>query len=595
MLSSLPQSLDETYERMLCNIDDYLIEDAKRILTLLCFASRPLTIQELIDGVAVEINGFTGLNRKRRLQDSDDIRNICLGLIDIGLDADQTTETYHEEELTPTIRIAHFSVQEYLESERIRHQKAVIFSLTSVTANVEITKICLIYLLEHDLSSSNLNQSLLEIFPLAQFAAMYWYHHYQKTKNSAPELNDFILKLFQHQDSFATWVKLHDMDQPWQTFIDFSRELSKIAAPVYYASLLGLDQALSELINSEQIESKTIPALSLASTFRIPKQINAQGGHYGNALQAASSEGHDQVVQMLLDKGADVNAQGGHYGNALQAASSGGHDQVVQMLLDKGADVNAQGGHYGNALQAASSGGHDQVVQMLLDKGADVNAQGGYYGNALQAASWRGHDQVVQMLLDKGADVNAQGGYYYGNALQAASSGGHDQVVQMLLDKGADVNAQGGQDDNALQAASSGGHDQVVQMLLDKGADVNAQDGHYGTALQAASLEGHDQVVQMLLDKGADVNAQNGHYGTALQAASSEGHDQVVQMLLDKGADVNAQNGHYGTALQAASLGGHDHVMQMLLDKGADVKMSTLRVDKMATHCRRRHREVMIM
>ena len=39
------------------------------------------------------------------------------------------------------------------------------------------------------------------------------------------------------------------------------------------------------------------------------------------------------MVQMLLDKGTDVNAQGGEYGNALQAASSRGHDQVVQMLI----------------------------------------------------------------------------------------------------------------------------------------------------------------------------------------------------------------------------------------------------------------------
>ena len=164
--------------------------------------------------------------------------------------------------------------------------------------------------------------------------------------------------------------------------------------------------------------------------------ISRGGTDYGTTLHAASLGGHEKIVTMLLDKGADVNAQGGYYGNALQAASSRGHDQVVQMLLDKGADVNAQGGYYGNALQAASSRGHDQVVQMLLDKGADVNAQGGYYGNALQAASSRGHDQVVQMLLDKGADVNAQGGYY-GNALQAASDRDHDQVVQMLLDKGA--------------------------------------------------------------------------------------------------------------------------------------------------------------
>ncbi|KAK3173425.1 hypothetical protein OEA41_006754 [Lepraria neglecta] len=565
LLNSLPQSLDETYERMLCNIDHYLIEDARRILTLLCFAPRPLTVREVIDGVAVKLNNSPGLNRKRRLQDSNDIREICIGFIDIGLGADYTTETYHEEELTPTVRIAHFSVQEYLESERILHQKAAIFSLTSVTAHAEIAQICLIYLLEHDLSSSNLDQGLLKEFPLAQFAARYWYHHYQNAVNCAPGMDDFILKLFQRQDSFVTWVKLHDMDRPWTTSIDFSRVLDNIAAPVYYASLLGLDQALHQLINSEQLESTPIPALSPASTSKVSKKVNTQGGHFGNALQAALQGGHYRIVQTLLDEGADINAQGGFYGNALQAASYGGYDKVVQILLDKGADINAQGGFYGNALQAASYGGYDKVVQILLDKGADINTQGGEYSNALQAASDGGHDKVVQTLLDKGADINAQG-REYGNALQAASYGGHDKVVQTLLDKGADINAQGGFYSNALQAASDGGHDKVVQTLLDKGADINAQGGFFGTALQAASYGGHDKVVQTLLDKGADINAQGGGYGNALQAASDGGHDKVVQTLLDKGADINAQGGFFGNALQAASYRGHDKVVRLLLN-----------------------------
>ncbi|KAF2677730.1 hypothetical protein K458DRAFT_279074, partial [Lentithecium fluviatile CBS 122367] len=64
---------------------------------------------------------------------------------------------------------------------------------------------------------------------------------------------------------------------------------------------------------------------------------------------------------LLLREGADVNAQGGAYGNALQAASSGGHEQVVKLLLKKNADVNAQGGYYGNALYAASDQGYEQV------------------------------------------------------------------------------------------------------------------------------------------------------------------------------------------------------------------------------------------
>lgn len=112
-------------------------------------------------------------------------------------------------------------------------------------------------------------------------------------------------------------------------------------------------------------------------------EINAQGGLYGNALQAASLRGHDKIVQLLQEKGAEINAQGGRFGNALQAASLRGHEKIVQLLLEQGAEINAQGGEYGNALQAASEGGNDKIVQLLLDKGAEINAQGGGYGNAL--------------------------------------------------------------------------------------------------------------------------------------------------------------------------------------------------------------------
>ena len=78
---------------------------------------------------------------------------------------------------------------------------------------------------------------------------------------------------------------------------------------------------------------------------------------------------------MLLDNKADVIAHGGHYGNALQAASYGGYMQVVKVLLDNKADVNAQGGYFGNALQAASARGHEQVVKMLLNAGAHLRQE----------------------------------------------------------------------------------------------------------------------------------------------------------------------------------------------------------------------------
>jgi ankyrin repeat protein len=71
-----------------------------------------------------------------------------------------------------------------------------------------------------------------------------------------------------------------------------------------------------------------------------------------------SSQGLLHAVQKLLDKGADVNAQGGYYGNALQAAAYEGYREIVTLLIDKGADVNAQDRDYGNALQAAAYAGY---------------------------------------------------------------------------------------------------------------------------------------------------------------------------------------------------------------------------------------------
>ena len=163
---------------MLCNIDYDLIEDARRILTLLYFAVRPLTVRELIDGVVVKINNPLGLNYNRRLQTFNDLYTICLGLIDISLGTSQATETDHADSKA-TIQIAHVSVQEHLESERIRHQKVAKFSLTSLTAYSEIAQICLVYLFEHGLSSSQLDQIVFRNYLFANSSAMHWDHYFQ--------------------------------------------------------------------------------------------------------------------------------------------------------------------------------------------------------------------------------------------------------------------------------------------------------------------------------------------------------------------------------------------------------------------------------
>jgi ankyrin repeat protein len=519
---------------MLCNIDDDSAEEARRILTLLCFSARPLTVSELIDGTAVNLNDPVGLDRQSRLQDADSLCEICPGLISIETENNDTIyenlnkDFESKEGRGPKVRIAHFSVQEYLESDRIRQAKAASFALSRTAAHIEIAQICCAYLLEPELSEGVLSMTKLIEFPFAEFAARFWDHHYQNATDKGPRLKALILRIFkEHRESFYTWVEIYDVDKSLYEQRSGLSASIKPGWPVYYASLLGLDWVVDELIVIKGDDGGGNADL-----------VNAKGGQYGNALQAASAGGYEKIVQILLDAGAEINTQCGRYGNALQAASHRGHEKILQMLLDVGADINTQGGYYGNAVQAASAGGHKKIVQMLLDAGAEINTQGGYYGNALQAASAGGHKKIVQMLLDAGAEINTQGGYY-GNALQAASVTGHEKLFQVLLDAGADINTQCGYYGNALQAASAGGYEKIVQMLLDTGAEINTQGGPYGNALQAASAGGHKKIVQVLLDAGAEINIQDGYYGNAVQAASAGGHKKIVQILRDAGAEIN--------------------------------------------------------
>ncbi|CAJ2500801.1 Uu.00g036540.m01.CDS01 [Anthostomella pinea] len=105
LLQSLPQSLDDTYARMLRNIAPELREYAQQMLNILCCAIRPLTDLELIDALAVELGDQPRFDITRRFEDVHDLEAICPGFIEASMDLGMQT----------TVRIAHFSVQEYLE------------------------------------------------------------------------------------------------------------------------------------------------------------------------------------------------------------------------------------------------------------------------------------------------------------------------------------------------------------------------------------------------------------------------------------------------------------------------------------------------
>lgn len=89
-------------------------------------------------------------------------------------------------------------------------------------------------------------------------------------------------------------------------------------------------------------------------------------------LHRAARNGHTDIVESLLAKGANVNDVGGSDGwTPLHYAAWHGHKNMTELLLDKGADVNAKDSHGKEPLDYARQGGRMDVVEMLIDRGGN--------------------------------------------------------------------------------------------------------------------------------------------------------------------------------------------------------------------------------
>lgn len=285
------------------------------------------------------------------------------------------------------------------------------------------------------------------------------------------------------------------------------------------------------------------------------------------ALVLACKKGHNNVVVLLLSRGADVDARDGW---PLRWACYFGYTEIVKTLLNAGADMHLQNDA---SLLSACEKGHAKIVDVLLSKGdfeqtslnmAVINASGfgqalvvdlliekavaseRAYDRALESAAVHGHTDVVEKLIVAGADVNAF------CILDDAAFNGHIEIVKSLIRFSVNVNQN--RRGNALVTACMQGHKEVVEILIAAGANT------HDYALRIASMHGKADIVKILIHAGASIQ------DAALCVACHHGHLEVVELLISAGANVHAQ----GTAaLHQAILRGHTDIVRLLLRAGA--------------------------
>ncbi|KAF3075556.1 Ankyrin repeat domain-containing protein 50 [Trichoderma lentiforme] len=558
------EGLHDIYKQAMERIEghtDAIRSLAKRILTWITHAKRPLSITEMQHALAVR--EFMTTFDSDYMPDVKDLKSVCAGLV--------TTD-----EESGIIRLVHYTAQEFFLKTREEWFPG---------AEAFIAKTCITYLsfkaFDNGIcQTEEIFEQRLRSNPLYHYAALNWGYHARKASTISREVMHF-LKCKVKVEASSQVLMITRSRKFTARSLHVRRKMTGLHLAAYFRIKRAVDYLLQKGYRPDARDTDGRTPLSWAAengSVGITTKLLATGrveadsnNNWNNTpLFYAVSNNHGRVVKLLLEAGVNVNSKNGHYMRTpLRQAVANGNTAIVGLLLENGAMVDQKDNDGITPLVSAVMKTNDEIVQLLLDHGADANIKlrGNLGRTPLLLAATR---YVLPLPLDKGADPEPMDNGLRRSLILPAAENRHVATVQLLLDKGANVESMDMHGRIPLSYAAENGYTAIVQLLLDHGAGIDSKGGFTQTPLSYAARNGHIAVVQLLLDKGADFLLNDIHGRTPLSNAAEGGHAAIVELLLDKGADFMSTDVRGRTPLSYAAEKGDTTIVQLLLDKGAD-------------------------
>jgi hypothetical protein len=408
ILEELPESLDETYERILREIGKSNQGHAHRLLQCLVVAVRPLEVKELAEVLAVDFNagGMPELNPGWRWEDQEEaVMSACSGFVTIVNDG-----------YLRVVQFSHFSVKEFLTADRLAEPIRDVsrYHIRLGAAHTILAQACLGVLLRLD---DRVDRDSIKSFPLARYAARYWPTH-ARVENVSSHIKDGTDRLFDaDKPHFATWLWIYNGDQ-WDSMSTMRPEKPN-GVPLYHAARLGFRDLAERLIVEH------------------PEHVNARAQYHGGPMHAAVIADDTNILSLLIEHGADMEDSSGTVATPLNLAAWNGRVQIGQYLLDRGGNINVRDLEDGTPLISAVREDHLEFARMLLERGPAIDAQNVRGKTALHYAMEWGHTQAVQLLLEHDADVDLRDGDGH-TPSRLASLKGHEELVELISTYGAE-------------------------------------------------------------------------------------------------------------------------------------------------------------
>jgi hypothetical protein len=203
-LEKLPETVDETYERILLGIDKEKREYAHRLLQCVAVAIRPFRVKELAEVLAMRFDSgdIPDYHIDWRQEDSREAVLSAYSSLVAVVNVDGSS----------IVQFSHFSVKEYLSSHRLAEVPANLsrYHIDSLSAHTIPAQASLSILLHLDDSVDRKTED----FPFATYAAQHWVDH-GRIEGVSSRIQDAMERLFGADNpSFATWLWIYDFDYP---------------------------------------------------------------------------------------------------------------------------------------------------------------------------------------------------------------------------------------------------------------------------------------------------------------------------------------------------------------------------------------------